>query len=176
MLVAAGSNSRSSSNSFGPTARPSVLTPVRLPPGLLRLATNPILTGSSPVRKTIGIVVVAALAASAWGVSDSGNHGHLTAEQIGHHGRQQFVETIRRCDSRSPHSGPRRSRFRPGLRETAKSSRSKHVAQNWADKSDQRHRRLLGARCERPRCCCAAEKGDGILAAAWDQFLGYRLG
>ena len=44
------------------------LTPVTLPPGRLRLATRPSLTGSSPTPKTIGIVAVAALAASAAGV------------------------------------------------------------------------------------------------------------
>ena len=42
-----------------------MLTPVTLPPGRLRLATRPSLTGSSPLAKTMGIVVVAALAASA---------------------------------------------------------------------------------------------------------------
>ena len=35
-----------------------------LPPGRLRLCTNPILTGSVPLVNTIGIVVVAAFAAS----------------------------------------------------------------------------------------------------------------
>ena len=34
------------------------LTPVRLPPGWLRLATSPCLTGSPDVMKTIGMVVV----------------------------------------------------------------------------------------------------------------------
>ena len=43
----------------------NMLTPVMLPPGRLRLATRPILTGSLLLSKTIGIVVVAALAASA---------------------------------------------------------------------------------------------------------------
>src|SRR5262249_53664027 len=43
------------------------LTPVALPPGRLRLATKPILTGSPPTVNTIGIVEVAALAASAEG-------------------------------------------------------------------------------------------------------------
>src|SRR5262249_46890428 len=43
----------------------NTLTPVALPPGRLRLATRPTLTGSSPVVKTIGTVVVAALAARA---------------------------------------------------------------------------------------------------------------
>src|SRR5215472_9876947 len=39
--------------------------PVALPPGRLKLATMPILTGSSPHKKTIGIVVVAIFAARA---------------------------------------------------------------------------------------------------------------
>jgi hypothetical protein len=39
-----------------------------LPPGRLKLATRPSLTGSPPVTKTIGTVVVAALAASTAGV------------------------------------------------------------------------------------------------------------
>ena len=38
--------------------------PVTLPPGCGRLATSPTLTGSLPTLNTIGIVVVAALAAS----------------------------------------------------------------------------------------------------------------
>src|SRR5215831_5924937 len=41
------------------------LTPVALPPGRLRLATTPSLTGSPVAPNTIGIVVVTALAASA---------------------------------------------------------------------------------------------------------------
>src|SRR5262249_19214028 len=39
--------------------------PVRLPPGRFRLATSPTLTGSTPTPKTIGMVAVAALAATA---------------------------------------------------------------------------------------------------------------
>jgi hypothetical protein len=41
------------------------LIPVTLPPGRLKLATRPASTGSPPAVKTIGIVVVAALAADA---------------------------------------------------------------------------------------------------------------
>jgi hypothetical protein len=41
------------------------LTPVMLPPGRFRLGTRPLFTGSSPAAKTIGSVVVAALAANA---------------------------------------------------------------------------------------------------------------
>src|SRR5262245_1793534 len=41
---------------------------VRFPPGRARQATRPTLTGSSPVMKTMGIVDVAALAASIEGI------------------------------------------------------------------------------------------------------------
>src|SRR5262249_16447113 len=53
---------------LGPISTPSTVTPVRLPPGRLRLAISFISTGSTLVKKTIGIVVVAALAGSAAGV------------------------------------------------------------------------------------------------------------
>ena len=48
-----------------PTPPTKKLMPVRFPPGRARLATRPSLTGSSPTTKTMGIVVVAALAADA---------------------------------------------------------------------------------------------------------------
>ena len=46
------------------------------------------LTGSVPLWKTIGIVVVAAFAARAGGAAGGGNHGHLAAHQIGRQRRQ----------------------------------------------------------------------------------------
>src|SRR5439155_6976638 len=63
--VAVGTSSRTSPNRFATNSALKKLIPVRLPPGRARLATRPILTGSSAKRKTIGIVEVAALAASA---------------------------------------------------------------------------------------------------------------
>src|SRR5262245_5603590 len=48
-----------------PASRIKKLTPVRLSPGRLRLATSPDLTGSLPLAKTIGVDEVDALAASA---------------------------------------------------------------------------------------------------------------
>jgi hypothetical protein len=42
-----------------------VVTPVTLPPGRLKLATRPALTGSEPMPKTTGIDVVAPFAADA---------------------------------------------------------------------------------------------------------------
>ena len=67
MMVAAGTNSRRSSSRFGATSAFKVVTPVRLPPGRFRLPTRPSLTGSKPTKNTIGIVLVAALAAIAAG-------------------------------------------------------------------------------------------------------------
>src|SRR5262249_39977383 len=65
--VAWGSNSCSNPSRFASKSLVKKLTPVTLPPGRLRLATRPNLTGSVPLANTIGIVVVAALAASAAG-------------------------------------------------------------------------------------------------------------
>ena len=58
---------------FGAHLHVQVVTPVTLPPGRFRLATRPVATGSSAVEKTIGMVVVAALAACAAG-SPRENH------------------------------------------------------------------------------------------------------
>src|SRR5215471_5992641 len=66
--VAVGNNSCSSSSRFGPMSTFKLVTPVRLLPGRLRLATNPASTGSIATAKTIGMVAVAAFAASAEGV------------------------------------------------------------------------------------------------------------
>ena len=67
-MVAVGTNSCSSSNRFGPTSTFKLVTPVRLPPGRFTLVTSPTSTGSTAIAKTIGIVAVAAFAASAEGV------------------------------------------------------------------------------------------------------------
>ena len=71
------------------------LMPVRLPPGRARLATRPSLTGSSPTTKTMGIVVVAALAAKCRsGAADRGDHGDLSANQFGRQRRQPIDLTF----------------------------------------------------------------------------------
>jgi hypothetical protein len=61
MVVALGTSCRSSSKRFAPNWVAKKTTPVTLPSGRLRLATSPCATGSPPVAKTIGTVVVAAL-------------------------------------------------------------------------------------------------------------------
>ena len=68
MTLAVGTSSCSSSSRFGAISSFNWVTPVMLPPGRLRLATRPSLIGSPPVSKMIGMVVVAAFAASAAGV------------------------------------------------------------------------------------------------------------
>src|SRR5262245_47217873 len=65
--AAVGTTSRKISSRFGPTSTFKLVTPVILASGWLRLLTSPIAIGSAPISKTIGIVVVADLAARAAG-------------------------------------------------------------------------------------------------------------
>src|SRR5476649_2239047 len=67
IVLALGTIWLKNSTRFVPSVLIKKLTPVTLPSGRLRLATTPALIGSEPVTKTIGIVEVAALAASAVG-------------------------------------------------------------------------------------------------------------
>ena len=60
-----GTSSCSNSSRFGATSTFNWVMPVTLPPGRLRLATRSSGTGSLPISKTIGMVVVAAFAAMA---------------------------------------------------------------------------------------------------------------
>ena len=57
------------SNCLGPKELRRGVTPVTLPRGWLRLLTRPNPTESAPVKKTMGMVLVAAFAASAAGTS-----------------------------------------------------------------------------------------------------------
>src|SRR5262245_57663712 len=68
LIYGTSKNSRHSTSRFAVSSTPRMVTPVTLPPGRLRLGTRPSATGSPPVTKTIGMVVVAAFAASAGGV------------------------------------------------------------------------------------------------------------
>ena len=66
MRTASGRNSRKSPSCFAPSTVDMKLTPVTLPPGRFTVVTSPSLTGSPPVVKTIGTIVVATLAAIAF--------------------------------------------------------------------------------------------------------------
>src|SRR5215471_19775185 len=56
-------NSCKSASALAASSALNLLEPVRLPPGRLRLATSPSCTGSVGTANTIGMLVVAALAA-----------------------------------------------------------------------------------------------------------------
>ncbi len=135
MLVAAGTISCISCTSFGPNSKDSLVVPVRLPPGRARLATRPSATGSPPTEKTMGIVVVAALAASVGGVL-SRDHVHLAADQIG----RPWPAIDRSCPRPS---GPRSRR--PGPRHNRP---SQGPASPWPTRSARtcRAHRLIGSR------------------------------
>src|SRR5262249_46933882 len=95
MTLAVGTNSCSNCSRFGASCWFVWVTPVTLPPGRLRLGTRPSCTGSPPNSKTIGTVVVAALAARAGGVLVAANHSHLMMHQISHHRRQLINSALR---------------------------------------------------------------------------------
>ena len=65
MTVAFGISSRNSSNCLLTNSLSRNATPVALPSGRLKLLTRPIFTGSTELMKAIGIIFVAATAASA---------------------------------------------------------------------------------------------------------------
>ena len=94
MDAALGTSWRSSSSRFVPNSPPKKTTPVTLPPGRLRLATTPSLTGSPPVANTIGTVFVAALAAIATRLSRD-DRCHLPADQISNQNRQLITLIVR---------------------------------------------------------------------------------
>src|SRR5258708_30484748 len=88
-----GTNSWSSPSCFAAKSIDVKVTPVILPPGRLRLATKPVLTGSLPVTNRIGVVVVAALAACTTETVFPTIKCDLAGRQIGRKPRQP-IRTI----------------------------------------------------------------------------------
>ena len=76
-------DSLSSSNSFTMSSGTESVEPVTLPPGRARLATNRYATASPLPAKTIGIVVVACLAARIAGVPPVTRTSTLRPRQFG---------------------------------------------------------------------------------------------
>jgi hypothetical protein len=134
------------------------------------------------VVKTTGITDVAVLAAIAAGGPPRGDDGHPRLDEIGSHRRQSIVSTV----------GPAiRDRDIPALNETclaeASAVRSYLTRETFrrpaVEKADHRHRRLLRARRERPRCRNAAEQSDELaplqlteLHSVPSSVAGYRIG
>ena len=56
--------------------------------------TKPNCAGSAPVKKTIGIVAVAALAASRWGHGGRSDDSHSASRQVGGEPRKAIVPTV----------------------------------------------------------------------------------
>jgi hypothetical protein len=122
---------------------------------------RPSLTGSPPLAKTVGIVVVAALAALPNGChaqrspSPDGASDRLRGRAVGRIDPAPsdtrtplaidvagFTNALPECGQKTYTIGRRRA----------------------AEEPNHRHRSLLGARRERPRSCCAAEQGDELSA------------
>ena len=68
-MLAVGGSSCNRSKVLAPKSAIRLFTPVALPDGRLKLWTRPISTGSVPVKKTIGVILVAAFAANDAGAS-----------------------------------------------------------------------------------------------------------
>ena len=129
---------------------PNVVTPVRLPPGRFRLATSPSATGSTAVTKTIGMVLVAAFAANAPGLTGLGDHGDLPADQIGRQRRQPIVLLLRPAIFDRDIAALDKAGVTQALAEPGQPA-GVAVGGRAAEVADHRHRRLLRACRERPR-------------------------
>src|SRR5262249_28532335 len=89
--TALGTSSRNSPSRLARTSEVRKLIPLALPPGRARLATKPFATGSSVTLKAIGIVAVAALAASVAGSPIVAITATRRADEVGHKRRQAVV-------------------------------------------------------------------------------------
>ena len=78
--AAAGTNSRKSPNRFDTNSATKTLIPVKLPPGRARLATRPSLTGDEDDGDRRGCRLGRQRHT---GTSSRGDHGDLSANQIG---------------------------------------------------------------------------------------------
>src|SRR5229473_2894892 len=128
IVAACGTSSRNRPSRLGSSAALKLLIPVMFPPGRLRLATKPRSTGSPPNVETIGIVAVAALAASAAGSAPTETSTALGVAVSGQPAAERGHEM--RALIRRPR----------------------------AEEPDHRHRRLLRVRGERPRRGFTAKK------------------
>src|SRR5215472_8423623 len=95
MTLASGTSSERSSNRLDVNSTNKMLTPVRLPPGLARLATKPSPTGSVPMTNTIGIVEVASFTRERCrGSACRCNQIDFAADEIRSHCRQPVIVSL----------------------------------------------------------------------------------
>ena len=150
-MVAVGTSSCSSSSRFGPSSTFNVVTPVRLPPGRFRLATSPTATGSPADREDDRNRRGRRLGRQRRCAAGRGNHGHLTANQIGRQCRQSIVLTLRPAIFDRHVAAFDIAGFAQALAECAPRSGAYSAGRPAIEKPDHRHRRLLRARRQRPR-------------------------
>jgi hypothetical protein len=122
---------------------------VALPPGLARLATRPSLIGLSPIPKTIGIVAVAALAATA-ADAESATIMATRPDQISHQRRQAIVLALHIMVFDRHVLALDVTGFAKPLAERGHIARC-GIGRPGADVPNNRHRRLLRPRHHRPR-------------------------
>ena len=95
MTLAVGTSSCSNSSRFGANSTSSVVTPVTLPPGRLRLATSPSSTGSPPVRRRSESSRSPPLPRAPQACCRARRSRSPDANQIGRQCRQPIVLTLR---------------------------------------------------------------------------------
>jgi len=113
------------------------------------------------VVKTIGIVAVAAFAARTAGVPDRGDHGDLVANKIGSHRRQSVVLAV----GPPIHDLDRFAVVVAGLAQSFDEIQNRarvSAGGIGGEISNQRHRRPLRTRSQRPRRGCAADHSDEL--------------
>ena len=154
--VAVGTSSRRSSSRFAANSPAKKLIPVRLPPGRARLATRPNLTGSSAAIKTMGIILVAALASSADGTPPHrSNRGDLPANQFGHQSVADAFD-FRPSDIRWLHSRPRHNHS-PSVPGEMRAVRLRNTSGDWVGGSRSSASR---AAAHAPRRPCGRRTAD----------------
>src|SRR5262249_44600870 len=156
--TALGAKSCKSPRRLATSSPKKILTPVALPPGRARLATSPSLTGSSATRKTIGVVVVAALAASA----APGTSGAITATRLP---TRSVMSDGKRLYPPQPVILDRHvlAVDIAGLVEALTECSTKacgFLGRPAGHEADNRHRRLLRARRERPRSRASEQRDE----------------
>ena len=146
--------SHSISNCFLTITLNKTLIPVTFPPGRLKLATRPSLTGSAPVANTMGIVCTCSLCRKGSREKGGSNDRHPLAHEVGREHRQSLILSF--CPSVLQFDVA--AIGIPSLTQTlpeGADTESVGFGRSTAEQSNHRHGRLLRARRERPSDCGA---------------------
>ena len=158
--VSPGRNSRIRSSCFDASASAKLVSPVTLPPGCDRLCTSPNPTGSAPVDITIGIFLVAWWTAM-WRHRRRDDDGRVEPDHFLCEVRKAIEETIGEAKFESD-IAPLDIAEPPSLAAKCCVTLRRGRCRAGVDDADERNRRLLRARRERPSCGRAAEKRNEL--------------